>query len=130
MIAFAKYWSILDGVGGNMYAPKGTLTKAEWVKILICALGYGQNDESIGIGWDSRAYETAANQHVDLFGTYNHAYGDKSFLLVPEEGFAEPISREETIALFYNAVLKVRTLATSGQDFDLTTNLRLWSNGV
>ncbi|MCL1810377.1 MAG: S-layer homology domain-containing protein, partial [Clostridiales bacterium] len=123
-VAYAMNRNILVGVGDNRFDPSATLTKGQWIKILLTSIGYGANHEFEGPGWMQRAYETATNTEVDLFGTYDHywaslppghpdieriksGYPRPDMVLVPEGGADAAITREEAMALLYNAVVWV-----------------------
>ena len=125
-VAFARNRGLISGVGSGMFAPNGQLTKAQWIRILLSSIGYGANNEFTGSGWAARAYETASNVNVDLFGNHNAAKPrwpinegyppaipptrtspwDRR-MNVPTGGLNDPIPREEAVALLFNAVLFV-----------------------
>ena len=104
--AFVRNRNIMAGIGNNNFNPHGTLTKVQWLRILLSAIGYGQNGEFEGDGWAIRVYETASNRDVDLFRVHNRALAPPFWtgIRVPEAGLNEPINREETMALLNNAV--------------------------
>ena len=64
-IAYAKDAGILDGMGGGSFDPTGTLTGFQWAKMLLCAVGYGENGEFTGSEWSINTAKVA--QTVKLF---------------------------------------------------------------
>ena len=51
-IAYCVNQGIINGVGDNKFNPQGNLTGIQFAKMLLCAAGYGVNDEFVGSGWD------------------------------------------------------------------------------
>ena len=112
-ISYAQNRGLITGVGGGMFDPGANLTKTQWLKILLCALGYGANHEFEGAGWASRVFEVATNPDVDLFGRYDLYWFDLNnielhTIKISEDGLNEPITREEAVAFLYNAVVLTR----------------------
>ena len=64
-IAYAKDAGILDGMGDGSFDPTGTLTGFQWAKMLLCAVGYGENGEFTGSEWSINTAKVA--QTVKLF---------------------------------------------------------------
>lgn len=50
-IAFCVSQGIINGYGDGTFGPADTLTGFQFAKMLLCALGYGKNDEFVGSNW-------------------------------------------------------------------------------
>ena len=112
-ISYSQNRGLITGVGGGMFDPGNNLTKAQWLKILLCSLGYGANHEFEGAGWASRVFEVATNPDVDLFGRYDLYWFDLNnielhTIEIPEDGLNDPIPREQAIAFLYNTIVLTR----------------------
>ena len=120
-IAFAQNRGLISGMGDGSFQPGAQLTKAQWLKILLCSIGYGANKEFEGAGWAARVFEAASNPDVDLFGRYDSeaSYWNEdadgvlqevlvAALKIPEGGLDDFVTREEAIALLFNAVIIAR----------------------
>lgn len=51
---------IVAGVGNNKFNPNGNVTAAQFARMLLSALGYGENDEFIGANWKTNVTKYAA----------------------------------------------------------------------
>ena len=64
-IAFCVEQGIIDGMTETTFEPTGTLTGFQWAKMLLCAVGFGVNDEFTGSSWSVNTAKVAHT--VDLF---------------------------------------------------------------
>ena len=87
---------IINGVGGKLFNPGGMVTGYEFAKMLLVAVGYGQNKEYVGTSW---MQSVAIDAHsVNLFA------GTSS------EDLTAPATREECALYAFNALTAVDTV--------------------
>ena len=98
-IAFCVEQGIIDGMTETTFEPTGTLTGFQWAKMLLCAVGFGVNDEFTGSSWSVNTAKVAHT--VDLFE------GDL-------EGADHVALRREQAALYaFNVLTNVKKVAYS-----------------
>ena len=98
-IAFCVEQGIIDGMTETTFEPTGTLTGFQWAKMLLCAVGFGVNDEFTGSSWSVNTAKVAHT--VDLFA------GDLA-------GADHVALRREQAALYaFNVLTNVKKVAYS-----------------
>jgi len=50
---------IINGYGNGNFGPNDTVTATQLAKMLLAAVGYGQADEFVGLGWDINVFALA-----------------------------------------------------------------------
>ena len=98
-IAYAKDVGILDGMGDGSFDPAGTLTGFQWAKMLLCAIGYGENGEFTGSEWSINTAKVA--QTVKLFE------GD------PDGMTHAAINREQAVLYAFNTLVDLGVVVYS-----------------
>lgn len=86
-IGYCAENDILDGLGGGVFDPQGSVTGTQTAKMLIAAMGY---DSLTGSGWADKVQSIASE-----LGLYEglDSLGD------------DPITRDQAACLIYNALL-------------------------
>lgn len=104
---------IISGVGNGKFEPEASLTGYQWGKMLLCAVGYGVNDEFEGDGWDL----AVAARGIKI-GVYNGDLGGASNAY---------LQRQQAILYAFNTLVDVGTVKWSSllgdyvnTDFTLT----------
>ena len=98
-IAFCVEQGIIDGMTETTFEPRETLTGFQWAKMLLCAVGFGVNDEFTGSSWSVNTAKVAHT--VDLFA------GDLA-------GADHVALRREQAALYaFNVLTNVKKVAYS-----------------
>jgi hypothetical protein len=96
---------IVNGYGNGNYGPGDSVTVLQFAKMLLCAIGYGKQNEFVGSGWDATALVKAIE--VDMFADFNSTDTDRV------------ITREEASLFAFN----VMTQANAGVvTFNSVTN--------
>lgn len=90
-IAYCVEQGIIDGRGDGTFDPYSKLTAAEFAKMILCAIGYGVNDEYTGNLW----YVTAQADAKKL-GIFDNS-GAASF--------TAPATREEAVLYAFNGLI-------------------------
>ena len=70
-IAYCVEQGIIDGMGDGTFQPQAQLTGYQWAKMLLCAVGYGRNDEYVGSSWSLNTAKDALEKGIfegDLVG--------------------------------------------------------------
>ncbi|MCC8079777.1 MAG: S-layer homology domain-containing protein, partial [Oscillospiraceae bacterium] len=93
-IAYCASAGIVNGTGSNEFTPDANVTAYEFGKMLLCAVGYGQNDEYVGATW---AINVAAD--ASSLGLYKNKVGTLS-------GNAA-ITRDEMALYTFNTLTKI-----------------------
>jgi len=120
---------IVGGNGDGTFAPEENVTASQFAKMLLCAVGYGENGEFTGPSWDS-----TVNSMATKLGVF-----DKNLDVV----FADDVTREEAFLYTFNALTKVMEVTYSedadeyyagtvfnsikGFDFDETLGAKLYN---
>ncbi len=63
-IAYGVEQGIIDGMGDGTFAPEAQLTGYQWAKMLLCAVGYGVNDEYVGSSWSLNTAKDALDKGI------------------------------------------------------------------
>ena len=63
-IAYCVEQGIIDGMGDGTFAPEAQLTGYQWAKMLLCAVGYGRNDEYVGSSWSLNTAKDALDKGI------------------------------------------------------------------
>ena len=98
-IAYCANAGIINGIGGGKFDPTGNVTGYEFAKMLLCALGYGANDEFIGTYWKTNV--ASYGYDVDLFDGLDSSVN-----------LANAATRQEAMLYAFNA-LQVMTVSYS-----------------
>ncbi|MGE4485818.1 MAG: S-layer homology domain-containing protein, partial [Oscillospiraceae bacterium] len=100
-ILFCKNLGIIDGYGDGTFGPNDNVTGYQIAKMLLCAIGYGQNDEYTGTNWTANVSKKAIS--LDLFdgnvGGLNNV----------------PATREQACLYLWNG-LNIQTVTYDGDD--------------
>lgn len=89
-IAYCVEKGIIDGMGDGTFQPEAKLTGYQWAKMLLCAVGYGANDEYVGNSWSLNTAKDALDKGIfdgDLEGA-DHT----------------PLQRQQAILYAFNAL--------------------------
>lgn len=89
-IAYGVEQGIIDGMGDGTFQPEAQLTGYQWAKMLLCAVGYGRNDEYVGSSWSLNTAKDALDKGIfdgDLVGA-DHT----------------PLQRQQAILYAFNAL--------------------------
>ncbi|NCB52686.1 MAG: S-layer homology domain-containing protein [Clostridia bacterium] len=100
-ILFCKNMGIIDGYGDGTFGPNDNVTGYQVAKMILCAVGYGQNDEFIGTNWTSSVSKKSLA--LDLFD------GNLAGLN------GSPATREEACLYLWNG-LNLQTVTYDGDD--------------
>jgi hypothetical protein len=63
-VAYLYTKGIVNGYGDGNYGPGDSVTVMQFAKMLLCAIGYGKNNEYIGKGWDTNVLIDASNTDI------------------------------------------------------------------
>ena len=63
-IAYCVEQGIIDGMGDGTFQPEAQLTGYQWAKMLLCAVGYGRNDEYVGNSWSLNTAKDALDKGI------------------------------------------------------------------
>ena len=63
-IAYCVEQGIIDGMGDGTFQPEAQLTGYQWAKMLLCAVGYGRNDEYVGSSWSLNTAKDALDKGI------------------------------------------------------------------
>lgn len=105
-IAYCVSESILDGYGDGTFLPERSVTGYEFAKMLLCAVGYGQNKEFTGAAW----YANVSSAALKL-GVFT---GDTSAAV------STAIERQQAVLMAFNTLTGVHTVTFSGGSYSLT----------
>jgi hypothetical protein len=84
---------ILNGLGDGTFNPNGNITGFALGKMMLCAVGYGENDEYVGANWEINVAKDAMQRGIfDGNETGN---------------FAASATREECALYIFNGIYKV-----------------------
>lgn len=97
---------IMEGLGGNLFNPEGTITRAEFITVMTRAVLKDQIDTSIKDTWYATNYQAA----VDAGLTTNEEMPDTA------QSMATPITRYEMARLLVRADEQVNQNAEAGAD--------------
>ena len=89
-IAYCVEKGIIDGMGDGTFQPEAQLTGYQWAKMLLCAVGYGVNDEYVGNSWSLNTAKDALDKGIfdgDLEGA-DHT----------------PLQRQQAVLYAFNAL--------------------------
>ena len=98
-IAYCVEQGIIDGMGDGTFQPEAQLTGYQWAKMLLCAVGYGRNDEYVGNSWSLNTAKDALDKGIfegDLVGA-DHT----------------PLQRQQAILYAFNALTSVGVVVYS-----------------
>ena len=98
-IAYCVEQGIIDGMGDGTFQPEAQLTGYQWAKMLLCAVGYGRNDEYVGNSWSLNTAKDALDKGIfdgDLDGA-DHT----------------PLQRQQAILYAFNALTGVKVVVYS-----------------
>ena len=98
-IAYCVEQGIIDGMGDGTFQPEAQLTGYQWAKMLLCAVGYGRNDEYVGSSWSLNTAKDALDKGIfdgDLVGA-DHT----------------PLQRQQAILYAFNALTSVKVVVYS-----------------
>lgn len=98
-IAYGVEQGIIDGMGDGTFQPEAQLTGYQWAKMLLCAVGYGRNDEYVGSSWSLNTAKDALDKGIfdgDLVGA-DHT----------------PLQRQQAILYAFNALTGVKVVVYS-----------------
>ena len=98
-IAYCVEQGIIDGMGDGTFQPEAQLTGYQWAKMLLCAVGYGRNDEYVGSSWSLNTAKDALDKGIfdgDLVGA-DHT----------------PLQRQQAILYAFNALTGVEVVVYS-----------------
>ena len=98
-IAYCVEQGIIDGMGDGTFQPEAQLTGYQWAKMLLCAVGYGRNDEYVGSSWSLNTAKDALDKGIfdgDLVGA-DHT----------------PLQRQQAILYAFNALTGVKVVVYS-----------------
>ena len=98
-IAYCVEQGIIDGMGDGTFQPEAQLTGYQWAKMLLCAVGYGRNDEYVGSSWSLNTAKDALDKGIfdgDLDGA-DHT----------------PLQRQQAILYAFNALTSVGVVVYS-----------------
>ena len=98
-IAYCVEQGIIDGMTETTFEPTGKLTGFQWAKMLLCAVGFGVNDEFTGSSWSVNTAKVAHT--VNLFA------GD----LAGADHTA--LTREQAALYAFNVLTNVKKVAYS-----------------
>jgi hypothetical protein len=70
-VQYASTMGIINGVGDNKFDPTAKVTTYQLAKMLLCALGYGQNGEYTGTTWATSVAVDAVKYGILTKGTTN-----------------------------------------------------------
>ena len=103
-IEYCADQGIVGGMGDGTFAPEANVTASQFAKMLLCAVGYGQNGEFTGASWDSEV-----NSMATKLGVF-----DGNLDVV----FAAPALREEAMLYVFNTLTKVMEVTYSADADD------------
>jgi hypothetical protein len=83
---------IVNGYGDGNYGPGDSVTVLQFAKMLLCAIGYGKQNEFVGAGWDANTLVKAIE--VDMLVGLNSTDTDRV------------ITREEASLFAFNTMTK------------------------
>ena len=98
-IAYCVEKGIIDGMGDGTFQPEAQLTGYQWAKMLLCAVGYGVNDEYVGNSWSLNTAKDALDKGIfdgDLEGA-DHT----------------PLQRQQAVLYAFNALTNVGVVVYS-----------------
>ena len=98
-IAYCVEQGIIDGMGDGTFQPEAQLTGYQWAKMLLCAVGYGRNDEYVGSSWSLNTAKDALDKGIfegDLVGA-DHT----------------PLQRQQAILYAFNTLTSVGVVVYS-----------------
>ena len=98
-IAYCVEQGIIDGMGDGTFQPEAQLTGYQWAKMLLCAVGYGRNDEYVGSSWSLNTAKDALEKGIfegDLVGA-DHT----------------PLQRQQAILYAFNTLTSVGVVVYS-----------------
>jgi hypothetical protein len=87
-IEFGVERGLINGVGGGKFNPEGSVTGAQFAKLMLAALGYGAKDEYVGSSWELNAI-------VD---------GQTRGILTVDTDYSQPATREEVAQYAFNTI--------------------------
>lgn len=99
-IAYCAQAGILDGLGDGSFDPEGTLTGYAFGKMLLCAVGYGQNGEYVGTGWEINVAKDGVKRKVYDTNDLGAATNDV-------------ITRQQAMLMAFNTLTKVNVVKFS-----------------
>lgn len=95
-IAYCAQNGIINGYGNGKFGPADKLTGFQFAKMLLCAIGYGKNNEFTGDNWTMAVAQLGIPLKLfegNLAGASN-----------------EPCTREEAALYAFNAMTKIMTV--------------------
>ena len=98
-IAYCVEQGIIDGMGDGTFQPEAQLTGYQWAKMLLCAVGFGANDEYVGASWSLNTAKDALDHGIfdgDLVGA-DHT----------------PLQRQQAVLYAFNALTGVNVVVYS-----------------
>ena len=63
-IEYCAALGIINGRGDGTFDPAGNVTAVEFAKMLLCAVGYGENDEYTGANWAMKTIADAQSKGI------------------------------------------------------------------
>ncbi|MBQ9412141.1 MAG: S-layer homology domain-containing protein [Oscillospiraceae bacterium] len=99
-IAYCAQAGILDGLGDGSFDPEGTLTGYAFGKMLLCAVGFGQNGEYVGTGWEINVAKDGVKRKVYDNNDLGAATNDV-------------ITRQQAMLMAFNTLTKVEVVKYS-----------------
>ena len=98
-IQYCATLGIINGMGDGTFNPTGNVTGAQFAKMLLCAVGYGLNDEYTGSNWAMKTIADATNLGI----------------LSLNVDYSAGATREEVSQYGFNAYTGVKTVVWNSQ---------------
>lgn len=123
-IAYCANQGIINGRGDGTFDPTAEVSGYEFAKMLLCAIGYGENGEFTGSYW---AINTAAYaSQAELFEggeniNYNNAATREEAMLYAFNALTRPmtVKYSETFSAYYSGTSSLNTIAEE-DEYDFT----------
>jgi len=98
-IEYLAELGIVAGVGGDRFNPQRNVTGIEMARMLLSAVGYGQNNEFVGDGWDLRVLQWAIAHDIEILSRVGNI------------DFHAPATREQVAQYTFNALVIPHTVS-------------------
>ncbi|MCL2046842.1 MAG: S-layer homology domain-containing protein [Oscillospiraceae bacterium] len=105
-IAYCASRGIIDGYPNGTFLPDANVTGAQIAKMLLIALGYGQNGEYVGNNWQINAIVDGQRNHRVTGTAPNTPNFGAVAVLTGNADFSAPATRYEIAAYTFNAIRK------------------------
>ena len=113
-VAYCAQKNIISGYGNGRFGPEDKVTAVQMAKMLLGAVGYGQNGEYDGEGWQLRVVEKANALDIQILS------GTGSL------DFTTPATREQVARYTFNAMTIPNTVVWNS----ILNDYSYWSNAV